>query len=1043
MLFLNLRVKMPILVLFVSFFLGFSFPKLGIAESPGRIQERVTNDWRPPQQEDYHDFIYLLDAFTGEGKKYRDIENDKTLTTIKKLLNQSNISKATRAGLMIRLTQLYVQNTVNERDKAIQAYRKKYDKWLDLEMKVRGDPPEADLSVSQNYARKAIQAYRDLFNGFPKFSNDPELLYQMANFQLLVGNPNASLYYEKIIKQFSKTIWAKKSLLGLGEYFFAKKDLEKAKQFYGQAIKTGLVGIMQYAQYKLAWVFGLQAFGSGGISRDKVGKMESFLRRIASKAGLGSANFQRSIAYKRLKRNATNDLIWLWSEAGNFQAATTFFLNVNNNKVAYFNTVERLGWKFELANNPQKATNFYHILFKKAPGRKNQIRLQLRLIELLFKNNKPLEVVSEVQDLAKTLSDKKGGWLKANKSNLRLQKHARAKTHQLIVEKSSHYYQLYNSSQQVSYLKATNILFALYIFLYPNGLEIANIRFNYAITLEKLGKIEEAVLQYHLVAKFKKSNAEQRNYSAEKMIALQTSLVKKTKFPPVPKAGSLKKPVAIPKQKKILIDVTDTYLALFPNNKKSSSLRFNAAKVMFDYGHYKQALARFQDTVRLGPTSPESKATVRIVLSYFDLSRNWFGLTAWSEKFIKFEQQLGKEMAIYIIEKLKKGMWQIALAYQAAKKYEKAAEAFIAYQKRLPTDKVADKALFNAMTLYFSLGNGKKGITVGQLLLSSYPKSTFGANTLFAIARAYQSLNQYRSAAEAYEKFSLRYPKDARSPQVLYQAGQIYKGLNNLDRSSLLLATISSKYPTSGFAPKALLETAEIHLKLDQFNKAANTYQTYLSKYKNLNAETTLFAQAQVTVLTTPNIPSSANKPQLLQLEAQLKSKPRKFAQKAREALTKFYLDITNALVLDFSQQKVAYYDFNEYQTSIQSYLQYIAKLEGFFARLINIASAPGLTEAYYKLGTVYEQAMSSFVKKWNMDGLREDEARDILNAKERITLSLRDKLLRAFQNAYEYARQNKVFTSYRNRSLEKLSQLLPSKYKPLKEGVMAPAQAK
>ena len=1013
------------------------------AESPGRIIERITNDWMPPKQEDYHDFIYLLDSFTGEGKKYRDIENDKTLTSIKKLLNQSNISQATRAGLMIRLTQLYVQNTVKEREKAIKLYRKKYDSWLDLEARVRGEAPEADLATSQNYARKAIQAYRDLFNGFPKFNNDPELLYQMANLQLLVDNPNASLYYEKIIKQFSKSVWAKKSLLGLGEYFFAKKNLTKAAQFYTQGMKTGLVGITQYAQYKLSWVYGLEAFAGNRINREKVTKMEFLLRKIASKSGLGSANFQMSAAYKLLKRNATNDLIWLWSESFNFQSATTFFLNVANNKEAYFNTVERLGWKFELANNPQKAADFYHILFKKAPGRKNQIRLQLRLIELLFKNDKPIEVVTEVQDLAKTLSDKNGGWLKINRSNVKLQKQARVKAHQLIVEKSAHYYKLFNSSQKIAYLRATNILFALYIFLFPNGLEIANIRFNYAVTLEKLGKIEEAVLQYHIVAKFKKSNAEQRTYSAEKMINLQTNLVKKTKFPKVPKAGTLKKAIKIPRQKQILIDVTDTYLVLYPNNQKSSSLRFNAAKIMFDYGHYKKALARFQDTVRLGPSSPESKTTVRIVLTYFELNRNWFGLTTWSEKFIKFEQQLGKEMAIFIVEKLKKGMWQIALAYQAAKKYEKAAEAFIAYQKRLPTDKVADKALFNAMTLYFSLGNGKKGIAVGQSLLSTYPKSGFGANTLFAIGRAYQSLNQYRSAAEAYEKFSIRYPKDNRSPQVLYQAGQIYKGLNNLDRSSLLLANISAKYPNSSFAPKALLETAEIHLKLDQFNKAANAYQVYLNKYKNINAETTLFALAQVTVLTTPNIPSSANKPQLLQLETNLKTKPRKFAEKAREALTKFYLDITNALVLDFSQQKVAYYDFNEYQTSIQSYMQHIARLEGFFARLINIASVEGLTEAYYKLGTVYEQAMSALVKKWNMDCLREDEARDILNAKERITLSLRDKLVKSFQNAYEYARQNKVFTQYRNRSLEKLSQLLPSKYKSLKEGVMAPAPAK
>ena len=119
--------------------------------------------------------------------------------------------------------------------------------------------------------------------------------------------------------------------------------------------------------------------------------------------------------------------------------------------------------------------------------------------------------------------------------------------------------------------------------------------------------------------------------------------------------------------------------------------------------------------------------------------------------------------------------------------------------------------------------------------------------------------------------------------------------------------------------------------------------------------------------------------------------------------------------------------------------MSHLKQLEQFFNSLIAIAGFEGLTEAWFKLGMIYEKALQSFAEKWNMDGLRQDEAQDILNAKERLTIQIRTNMEKAFQNSYENAKANKVFTPFRNQALEKLSKYRPGQYKTLKENVAGP----
>lgn len=1009
------------------------------AESPGRIIERATNDWRGPTVIDYDDYITQLDKIILKNKNANTITKSDSLSSIKNLLNKSQISTATRIGLLIKLADIYTRQGRNERRRVLAQYRKKYRKWLNLENQDPNDKPLVSFDSSKSYFRNAIQTFRDLFNAYPKLNFDKRLLYKMAHLQLLVKNPNAQLYFQKILKNKTSSVWKYKAYLGMAEYYYQERKYKKAAKYYKSLFRMNKFGLSEYSQYKLAWISINRGRKNGWKNMDTelVNKGVNSLRQVINSTGVSPFSTIKNARY--LRNNALNDLTLIWSEQRNIKKTTSYFLNFVNSPFNYFNTLERIGYTLLKEGKPKEAAKFYRIIFKKSPGRPNQIRLQLSLISKFQEKQLPLELLSEIQQLARTLTNKKGAWYQKNSRNPKKIKSIQKKTHALLLKYSSFYDKKYQESKSQQHLNVTNKLYAIFLLLFPKSNQAYDIRFNFAKTLELLKKYEEAVHNYHLVVRAQKSLSHHRELSAEKMIALQLLVVNKKKYPAMNINGIRKSPIPIPKPKKILIGVIDTYLKYFPDKSKSTSLRYKSATIMFQYGYYKPALVRFQDTVKRDPKAVESKNSVKIVLNFFHKRKDWPTLVSWAERFIKFEQHLGPKVSKLIVQHLTVGLWNIAANYEKTKQPKKAAMAYLNFQRRLPRDANADLALFKAMSLYYSIGDGNRGITIGKNLLATYPKSKYGSNTLFKIGKAFQSLNKYREAAITYESFVVKYPKDARAPDALVQSGLIYQGLSNLDRAALVFETLANKYPRSKHAAGAVLKSAEIHVKLEQFGKAAKSFNLFIRNFGRLNPEMTLYAQSQAIVLVSPNTPASINNKSLISLEQQLKAKPRTYAVKARNAVTKFYFEITNGIISEFSHQKVAYYDFNEYESSISSYLDQIKMIELYFSKLLAIASPEGITEAQYKLGLVYELALRSFQEKWNMEGLRQEEAINILNAKERVTIGLREKVELAYTKAIENAKQSKIFTKYRNSALEKISKIRPDKYRPLKEEYKAP----
>lgn len=986
-------------------------PSLSFAGSAERIPERLTSRWQAPTSKDYDDYMSLFDMH--KSKRVNSLKSiNKELAAVEKLLDQTHVSKVAKVGLQFRKIQLEAQRARMTRNAILFKYRKKYDAWLDKHPTGKEGIPNLDFQESDGIIAEAMESLQDIFNKHPHFNMDPKLLFQMGHMKLVTNNENAVFYFKKIIRRFKKhNVWAKKAQLGLAEYYYGKRNFKKADLHYKNAVIARLPGISHYAAYKRGWI---KAIGSikQKDSSNRYQSAVSIWRRLLNDHYARRSQFHRSSAAKFLARNISRDLVWIWSQNYKLEPARSFFATVPYGNEYYFKTLERIGWLHLTKGRHDESVKSYNQLFKSDPSRKNRLRAQMDLINLLFKNDQPLQLQAQVQSISAIFSNPKHPWMRKHGKKRRLVENYRTKMHSILLEKSAFYQSRYDSKQSATDLKVASVLYANYLLLFPNGNQAAAIHYLFAKSLDSLGEKQKAVKHYHKVVISKKSVVSDRKQAANRMIEIQRSLVKSSK-------GT---PGVLSDTQRTFYQVGKTYINTYPRSSESISLRHELAMMLFKHGHKKQSLTLFHNLVTNFPTSSEAKTSVSAVISYFVSRKDTNNTIYWAERFLKHAENLGSDVTAKTVKHLETAMWNRAVHSKRIGKVSESAKNFGIYQQRFSKSPRADAALRNSMNLYFKVGEIDNGIKMAEVLRDNYQKSKYYPSSFFIIAQSYQSLKKYPEAISAYQDFQSKFPADPRAAIALYRTASLHKAMGDHEKAIAQYATLTRQYPAAKFAPDALLEIAENQLMSEKTEVARQSFTRYAQQYEKHGVEKHLYAQAQSIVLA----PGAGilNSAALKQLEAKLKGKSRGFAVKARHVLEKFYFDLSSRLLSELSFINVAYYDHNDYNASINEYINQSKPIEALFRRLVDVASNAGTVEALYKAGLFYEMSYNTFKKQWNWSGLDAAQKNHFMNIKEKITLQFFSKLEKAFSSATSYAKQTGINSSYSKQAAQKLRSL-------------------
>ncbi|MFY7929887.1 MAG: tetratricopeptide repeat protein, partial [Oligoflexus sp.] len=214
-------------------------------------QQAKAKDLAPEKSDHANYFSENRQGIPPEKLKAADMLRVQTISSIQKLLETPNLNSNKKFELYLRLGEIHSERSEYLRDLEMKDYEQRYDQWLKSGKK--GADPVLNTKNSQAELLKSTEAFRKLVREFPKHPRTDAALYSLAKTMLLLENDNAVLYFNQLVKEHPNSTLLPDTYLALGEYYFFKHDMEKAKDNYKLAMNFKESRVYPFAIYKLGW----------------------------------------------------------------------------------------------------------------------------------------------------------------------------------------------------------------------------------------------------------------------------------------------------------------------------------------------------------------------------------------------------------------------------------------------------------------------------------------------------------------------------------------------------------------------------------------------------------------------------------------------------------------------------------------------------------------------------------------------------------------------------------------------------------------------
>ncbi|MEZ4744279.1 MAG: hypothetical protein R3B45_17825 [Bdellovibrionota bacterium] len=228
---------------------------------------RKVSKHKSPNIEDYIKYLADIDHEHDIQNSKLQAQADqlrlKTIASIDKLLQADEIDKAGRFELLLRLGSTYVERHDYLRTREIEFYSQLFDLWSEKGQK--GIPPKIDYKESKKELRKAADTYRKLVIEFPHHPRTDLVLLVLAQTLSRLGNENAILFYNQLLKSHPDSSFVPDAYLALAEHYFDHNKLDDAIKNYRYVMNFKDHRVYPYSIYKLGWAY----YNLGGESSRK------------------------------------------------------------------------------------------------------------------------------------------------------------------------------------------------------------------------------------------------------------------------------------------------------------------------------------------------------------------------------------------------------------------------------------------------------------------------------------------------------------------------------------------------------------------------------------------------------------------------------------------------------------------------------------------------------------------------------------------------------------------------------------------------------
>lgn len=474
---------------------------------------------------------------------------------------------------------------------------------------------------------------------------DPKVTYYRGLGLALIGDVEAVNRLDEVITDSAASSYSADAILVMAEFNAEAKGLPAAMDYYKKALASKKPFARNYANYKLGWfdyVGGAQK-NNAGAKKAAMSKLAGIAKTVQKGKGLDAA------LYEALKR----DLLAMCVDYGDAAEAKNILKGAGAGDVygGYLETLAYTKWE---GGKQGEAYKLFGMALKEQPKGKNNLQISLNLAQISAQlQNLPL-IASNMKQIIKTYLDEKAPYRKGKKKP-ELKK-IDAQIEQTTFDYATGIDQAARKDNKPASFALADDMYKLFEKTFPKSAKGPEIRFYHGQILFTMKKFTEAAATLVELVKANPRGKFTKDALDIMISAAQTANdADKTKYD-IPKPGSGKKEMKIPAVKQTFADSCDTFLKYGAKNDNTPLMKYLAASVYYDFGHYKDGNKRYLDYIAQHPQHELVKTAAARVLEYYKQQNDGEPYTKVKTKLLGNPMvKAAPELQAYFAEKPKKG----------------------------------------------------------------------------------------------------------------------------------------------------------------------------------------------------------------------------------------------------------------------------------------------------------------------------------------------------------------------------------------------------
>ncbi len=832
-------------------------------------------------------------------------------------------------------------------------------------------PGESAGDLRNTGAEEAIRLYRKLLDKYPNYERNDQVLYQLSRAYEETGQVDEAMQImNRLVKQYPNSRYTDEVQFRRGEYFFTRKKYLDAEEAYGEILKFGLSSVYyERGLYKMGWTYYKQEMYEEALVK--------FFALLDYKVSIGYDFDQTTDDIERKRTDDTFQAVSLsFSNLGGATSVGEYFVKHGSrsyedkiySELAEFYFAKRRYSDAAATYNTFIGANKYH---KKSPF------FSMRVIEIYLKGGFPRLVIEGKKNFASSYGLRADYWNYFNQADFP-EVLVFLKTN--LIDLANHYHAMYQNpkfkaDKTANYDEAVH-WYREFLQSFPKDKLSPGINYQLADLYLENKDFKAAAVEYERSAYDYPVNEKSMTAAYAAVYAYREYL----KDAPSSQVRSAKQEV---------IRVSIRLVDVFPKHEKATIVLGAAVDDLFNMRDFPLAIKLGR---RLIVDYPKADAKIRrgawLVVAHSSYEIENFEDA--EEGYVEVLKLTSKEDSSRekLVENLAASVYKQGEKARAAEDYKTAVRHFLRIAELAPTAKIRINAEYDAAAVLIQIMDLEKAVDVLLAFRANYPGHELQFDVTKKIAFAYKEMGKFNLAGKEYERVAAEAEGKDNDlvREAMWTAAELYEKAPDTDNALRVYKKFVVKFPKP------------LEFALDTYYKIAMIYKTRnsLQEYRD-------------TLLYIINSDAKAG--------AERTDRTRYLAAQSSLVIIEPQFD-------EFLALKIV----KPFKKSLTRKQQSMKDLVTSYTKLVDYKVADVTAASTYYVAEIYYNFSHALLESEKPEGMSDDEIEEFNLMVEEQAYPFEEKSIKVHEKNIELLKLG-IYSVWVDRSIEKLSKLLPARY--------------